>query len=68
MFSLFLKKPADLDSLKLAKIFSALLTFGSFPESWKVANVTPSPKDNNHAQFSLEYRPISLFKLYLKYS
>ena len=44
MFLLFLKKTAVLISPKLSKIFCALLTFGSFPELRRLANVTPIPK------------------------
>ena len=46
MFYLFLKKTADLFSPKLAKPFLALLTSGSFPESWRIAYVSPIPKDS----------------------
>ena len=42
---LFLKKNVDLISAKLAKIFRALLLSGSFPKLWRIANVTPIPKN-----------------------
>ena len=58
MFYLFLKKTADLFSPKLAKPFLALLTSGSFPESWRIANVKPILKSSTPIQFPLEYRSI----------
>ena len=56
---LYFKKNADLIYPKLAKIFHALLTSGSFPELWRIANVIPISKGNTPTQFLHEYRPIA---------
>ena len=66
IFPLFLMKIADFISSKLAKIFRALLTSGSFLESWRIANVTPIPKGSTPVEFPLEYRPISITPIILK--
>ena len=60
IFPLFLKETADLLAPKLAKIFRDLMRSGSFPESWRTANVTPIPKGSSPTQFPLDYRPISI--------
>ena len=60
MFPLFFKKTANQLAPKLSKIFRYLLASGSFPESWRVANVTPIPKGSSPTQYPLDYRPISI--------
>ena len=60
IFPLFLKMTADFIAPKLAKIFRDLMRLGSFPESWRTANITPIPKGSNPSQFPLDYRPISI--------
>ena len=60
MFSLFLKKTADLISPKLAQIFRAHLISDSFLELRRIVNVIPIPKGSTPSQFLLEYRTISI--------
>ena len=60
LFPLFLKKIANQLAPKLARIFRLLLSSGSFPETWRQANVTPIPKGCTPTQFPSEYRPISI--------
>ena len=62
-----LKKIADLIFRKLAKFFCALLTSGSFPESLRIAIVTPIPKGSTPDQFLLEYRPFSITPIISKF-
>ena len=45
---------------KLAKIFCGLIVAGSFPELWRIANITPIPKGSFPSLFPLDYRPISI--------
>ena len=45
MFSLFLKRIAEVFSPHLAVVFRQLLHLGSCPVCWRVVNVTPIPKD-----------------------
>ena len=44
MFPLFLKRMADVLAPRLSVVFRWLLCLGSFPASWRQANVTPIPK------------------------
>ena len=65
MFHLFLKRTADVLAPRLAEVFQLLLRLGSFPVCWRVANVTPIPKDP--PSFSVDnYRPISLAPILTK--
>ena len=59
MFPLFLNKTAVVLAAHLAVVFHRLLRFGSFPVYWRVANVTPIPKDPPSSSAS-NYRSISL--------
>ena len=44
MFSLFLKRTADVMAHRLSVVFRRLVCLGSFPFCWRQANVTPIPK------------------------
>ena len=59
MFPLFLKKTAEVLAPRLAVVFHQLLRLGSFPISWRVADVTPIPQDPPSSSAS-NNRPISL--------
>ena len=43
-------------------IFNTSIEFNSFPDSWKIASVTPIPKEGNPLDVN-NYRPISLIPL-----
>ena len=45
MFSLFLKRTADVMAPHLSVVFRRLVRLGSFPPCWRQANDTPIPKD-----------------------
>ena len=57
--SVLKKKTAEVPAPRLAVVFRRLLRLGSFPASWRVANVTPIPKGPPSSSSS-NYRPISL--------
>ena len=44
MFSLFLKKTADVMAPRLSVVFRRFVHLGSFPACWKESNVTPIQK------------------------
>ena len=44
MFSLFLKRTADVMAPSLSVVLRRLVRLGSFPACWRQANVTPIPK------------------------
>ena len=44
MFTLFLKRTADVMAPRLSVVFRRLVCLGSFPACWRQANVTPIPK------------------------
>ena len=44
MFPIFLKRTADVLALRLSVVFLRLVRLGSFPPSWRQANVTPITK------------------------
>ena len=44
MFSLFLKRTADVKAHRLSVVFWRLVRLGGFPACWRQANVTPIPK------------------------
>jgi len=46
----------------LSKFFNQCMTIGEFPDSWKIAHITPIPKAHNPS-FSSEYRPISVLPI-----
>ena len=43
----------------LSKFFNKCMTTGEFPDSWKIAHITPIPKVHSPSSSS-EYRPISV--------
>jgi hypothetical protein len=58
-FPLFYKKVADILAPRLSRIYRSLLRVGSFPECWRVANITAIPKGGCSADVR-DYRPISI--------
>ena len=59
MFPLFLKRTADVLEPRLSVVFRRLVRPGSFPASWRQANVTPIPKGPPSSSVA-NYRPISI--------
>jgi len=57
--SKFLKIANCIVSEWLSKFFNKCMTTGEFPESWKIAHITPIPKLRSPSSSS-EYRPISV--------
>ena len=49
----------------ITSIFNASLTSGVFPSAWKMAEITPIPKEGNHEQAN--NRPISLLPALSKF-
>jgi len=49
----------------LSKFFNKCLTTGEFPDSWKIAHITPIPKVHNPSSSS-EYRSISVLPVLSK--
>ena len=60
LFPLFFIKVADILAPKLAVVFRLLVRQGSFPECWRIANVTALPKGSTPTTSPSEYRPISI--------
>ena len=58
MFSLFLKRTADVMAPRLSVVFRRLVRLGSFPACSRQANVTPIPKGPPSSSVA-NYRPIS---------
>ena len=59
MFSLFLKRTADVLAPCLSVVFWLLVHLGSVPACWRQANVTPIPKGQLSTSVA-NYRPISI--------
>ena len=59
MFSLFLKRTADVMAPRLSVVFPRLVRLGSFPACWRQANVTPIPKGPPSSSVA-NYRSISI--------
>ena len=57
--SFFLKKSMPILANGLCQTFKMSLSTGQFPDSWKVARVTPIYKDGSSSENS-NYRPISV--------
>ena len=57
MFSLFLKRAADVMAPRLSVVFRRLVRLGSFPSCWRQANVTSFPKGSPSSSVA-NYRPI----------
>ena len=49
----------------ITSIFNASLTSGVFPSAWKMAEITPIPKEGDHEQAN-NNRPISLLPMLYK--
>ena len=61
----FLKIASCIVSEWLSKLFNKCMTTGEFPESWKIAHITPIPKVHSPSS-SAEYRPISFLPVLSK--
>ncbi|XP_062558073.1 uncharacterized protein LOC134222944 [Armigeres subalbatus] len=61
-----LKKLPRKAHIFLAKIFSACIRLGYFPNSWKHAVVVAIPKPNTDSTNAFNYRPISLLPTFSK--
>ena len=59
IFPLFLKRRADVLAPPLTVVFRRLVRLGSFPASWRQANVTPIPK-GPPSSYVANYKPISI--------
>ena len=59
MFLLFLKRTADVLAPRFSEVFRRLVRLGSFPASWRQANVTHIPKGPPSSSVA-NYRPISI--------
>lgn len=62
IFPLFLIETRSILSPKLSALFRFLLRSGSFPISWRIANITPIPKGPSSST-PTNYRPISITPL-----
>jgi len=63
--SKFLKIVSCIVSEWLSKFFNKCMTTGEFPDSWKIAHITPIPKVRSPSS-SPEYRPISVLPVLSK--
>ena len=63
--SKFLKIASCIVSEWLSKFFNKCMTTGEFPDSWKIAYITPIPKVHSPSSSS-EYRPISVLPVLSK--
>ena len=61
----FLKIANCIVSEWLSKLFNKCMTTGEFPDSWKIATITPIPKVHSPRSPS-EYRPISVLPVLSK--
>ena len=61
----FLKIASWIVSEWLFKFFNKCMTTGEFPDSWKIAHITPIPKVHSPSSSS-EYRPISVLPVLSK--
>ena len=59
MFSLFLKRTADVLAPRLGVVFRRLVRLGSFSACWRQANITKIPKGPPSSSIA-NYRPISM--------
>ena len=65
IFPLFLKRTADVIAPRLSVVFRRLVRLGSFPGSWRQANVTPIPKGPPSSS-DANYRSISIISVMSK--
>ena len=49
----------------LSNFFNKCMTIGEFPDTWKIAHITPIPNVHSPSSSS-EYRPISVLPIFLK--
>jgi len=63
--SKFLKLASCIVSGWLSKFFNKCMTTGEFPDSWKIAHMTPIPKVHSPSSSS-EFRPISVLPVLSK--
>ena len=63
--SKFLKIASCIVSEWLSKFFNKCMTTGEFPDSWKIAHITPIPKVHSPSSSS-DYRPISVLPVLSK--
>ena len=63
--SKFLKIASCIVSEWLSKFFNKCMIAGEFPDSWKIAHITPIPKAHSPSSSS-EYRPISVLPVLSK--
>ena len=63
--SKFLKTASCIVSGWLSKFFNKCMVTGKFPDSWKIAHITPIPKVHSPISSS-EYRPISVLPVLSK--
>ena len=63
--SKFFKIASCIVSDWLSKLFNKCVTTGEFPDSWKIAHITPIPKVHSPSSSS-EYRPISVLPVLSK--
>jgi len=61
----FLKITSCIVSEWLSKFFNQCMTTGEFPNSWRIAHITPIPKFHSPSS-SFEYRPISVLPVLVK--
>ena len=59
IFPSFFKRFSDIFAPKLAAVFRKLIQSGQFPDCWKVASITPLPKEGSSCN-PKDYRPISI--------
>ena len=59
MFSVFLKRTADVMAHRFTVVFRRLVRLGSFQACWRQANVTPVQKGPPSSSVA-NYRPISI--------
>ena len=59
LFPSFFKKFSKIFAPKLSVIFRKLIQAGDFPFCWKIASVTPIPKEGNSCR-AKDFRPISI--------
>ena len=65
MFPLFLKRTSDVLAPHLSVVFRRLIRLGSFPASWRQANVTTIPKGPPSSSVA-NYRLISITQVLSK--
>lgn len=57
-----LKATAHSIAPSITKLFNQSIKLGCVPQTWKMSNIVPIPKSNDHTS-PTNYRPISLVRL-----